>query len=215
MKKIYVMLIGALVASLGFYACSQPEVEDVLVQNENLDNPVFTSEATSLKENFIVSMQKIKDIEEKSLSRSSSNTDRQMNDLLKKLSKQTVEMFKSYGLKDSWEEFDGLDDPRIALVGIMFLGVLESNNKAEMNSMLLSRSYESGSGECFDMYKVANCILKSLIGVDWGEITAILSSYTCITKTIAKNILKKLAVRIGIVGVAVALYDFGDCMGWY
>lgn len=192
MKKSYVIFV--LIFSCNFYACTNVKSEDETLEEVDTETSVlFTKEAKLLKESITSHLPQIRELAENNVSRSVDSQEELLKAHLKELSIQTVQMLKSYGFRDrEFVEFDNFADPRIALIGVMFIGLLETGLDSDMLSpRIKSRSGESGdSGECFSLGKILDCAGRVIL---IGELAQLLSGAgDCITMTTALRIFKKL-----------------------
>ncbi len=118
----------------------------------------------------------------------------------------------SYGLtdKDILENFESLEDPKIALLALAIVSV-ESTEETHacLNSFLVNNSFAAQQGQ--GSPSIGSCAMDAL------GIPASLLMGTA-KGTSAKAIMKaagKLAGRtIGYIGLAIAIYDFADCMNY-
>jgi hypothetical protein len=113
----------------------------------------------------------------------------------------------SYGLtdKDILENFESLEDPKIALLALAIVSVESTEEThANLNSFLVNNSFAAQPS-------IGSCAMDAL------GIPASLLMGTA-KGTSAKAIMKaagKLAGRtIGYIGLAIAIYDFADCMNY-
>ena len=125
---------------------------------------------------------------------------------------------------DLSENFASLDDPRIALIGqgVLRLEQLELEGKTIDTSWFdepliqKSFSYQNNFDEDPSSY---DCALRA-IGIE-----AVVKFFSSGTSSVAKAAIKKKALRkmitkiatrtSGIVGAAIAIHQFGDCMEWW
>lgn len=140
----------------------------------------------------------------------------EVNTLLQPLVLSTKKLLKSYEVENEFlnQEFSDPNDPRIALVGL-FLLAAENREKQEV---------ALNFAQAFGTLSYAQNTELSEAKPDWVEcmITAVGIDAVVeflkgnITEAIAKKAIKKIASRaLGFVGAAVALFEFGNCMGWY
>lgn len=117
-------------------------------------------------------------------------------------------------------ELQGGDESDLVLA-VMALKNAESNH---LNSTNLSNNYQNLFG--FSIYaqeqQQDNTLQDS--GPDWYDcllrsvgIDAVIELFNGkVTKAIAKKAIRKIVSRtLGWVGAAIAVYEYGDCMGWY
>ncbi|QBA65493.1 hypothetical protein [Muriicola soli] len=129
----------------------------------------------------------------------------------------TKALLKSYNVneKDLRQEFQEKDDPRIALVGLM---ILASESKEQM---AVARNFVNAfrtvgyslQGATLEEAKKdwVDCLIVA-VGID--VVVDFVNGN--VTEAIAKKAIKKIASRaLGAIGAAIAVYEFGSCMGWY
>lgn len=114
--------------------------------------------------------------------------------------------------EDLLEEFEDLEDPRIALVGMLVLAASsEENNQTAFNftSIFITSSYAQSTGG-----KVWDCALEAIgVGALIDSIEAVQSGNKAILKKVGKKAIKKLASRVlGPIGAAIAAVDFAICL---
>ena len=129
---------------------------------------------------------------------------------------QSRKLLRTYGITDDFlnTEFKNPNDPRIILAGLCFLsaerqqGYARSINRAQIFDLRFFAQENSLTEAQPDWME---CMLIA-VGVD--AIVEFLKGN--ITETLAKKAIRKIASRtLGWVGVALALYEYGNCMGWY
>ncbi len=121
-------------------------------------------------------------------------------------------MLESYGIGygDIEQYVDGVSDPHITIIGMVFIAFQEKG-LSENTIRLKSGSLE---GDEFSYGQVMDCLGRAFLGVSIGDY--VFGSATKFTMTTALGIAGRVASRtLGIVGAALAIADFGDCMGWY
>ena len=101
-------------------------------------------------------------------------------------------------------------DPRIAVIGMVFISLQE---KGILGKKVRLKS-TSAEGDEFSYGQVMDCLGRVFLGVNLADF--IFGSATNFTMATALGIAGRVASRtLGVVGAAVAIADFGDCMGWY
>lgn len=136
--------------------------------------------------------------------------------LLEPLVDQTKILLKWYDVGEEYlaKEFADPNDPRIALVGL-FLLAAENSEKQEV-AINFARAFGTFSyAQDADLTEAkqdwVDCMITA-VGID--AVVEFLKGN--ITETIAKKAIKKIASRaLGFIGAAVAMFEFGSCMGWY
>lgn len=125
-------------------------------------------------------------------------------------------LLNTYGISEEFlaREFKNSEDPRIILAGLWFMAVERQGtsprmlNRAQFLSLGLFAQENSLTEEQPDWME---CMLIA-VGVD--AIVEFVKGN--VTEAIAKKAIRKIASRtLGWVGVALALYEYGNCMGWY
>ncbi len=122
----------------------------------------------------------------------------------------------TYGISEDYlkKEFKDLNDPRILLAGVWLLSAERKDSQARS----IHRAHMFGLG----FLAQENSLTESQ--PDWMECMLIAVGVDAIvefvkgniTETLAKKAIRKIASRtLGWVGVALALYEYGNCMGWY
>lgn len=213
MKTFFISSL-ALFASILFYSCGNEDVFSETLQTNEISEFDANSEEVvnsevALKEQLVDALPKIMTLIESPTTRGAESNvnEEQIKQELAALSTPIVNMLKSHGFTDKdWEEFEGTDDPAFIFSGIVFLGMLETN--ANSISVVKTRSE---SEDCFDPYKVLDCVLQAS-----GVKVAMEAFFgTCITKAIAYGLCKEALKKVaGPIAVAIALGDFAHCMGW-
>jgi len=126
-------------------------------------------------------------------------------------------LLKGYNVEESYlqAEFQDSNDPRIALVGLMILaaerqeGEAVALNFAQAFGALGYAQQETTLEEAKKDW--VDCLIVA-VGID--VVVDFLKGN--ITEALAKKAIKKIASRtLGVVGAAIAAYEFGSCMGWY
>jgi len=142
--------------------------------------------------------------------------EKDVNNLLQPLVEETKDLLKWYEVEEEYliREFTDPDDPRIALVGL-FLLAAESEEK---------QGVALNFAQAFGTFSYAQDTELAEAKPDWVDcmITAVGIDVAIeflkgnVTEAIAKKAIKKIASRaLGFIGAAIAVYEFGSCMGWY
>jgi hypothetical protein len=130
---------------------------------------------------------------------------------LKPLVEGTKELLAAFDFAESdlSEEFEDLEDPRIALIGLAVLAAQEeSSNQTAMN-------FASMFGQTVYAQNLYDCALRTL------GITALKEAFdkginSSAGKALLKKAVRKIATRaVGWIGAAWATYEFGACMNWW
>ena len=174
------------------------------------DFSLITQEASTLRNTIIGQIPLIKSIIEKSQLKNANivqlNSNEELYVLLSGLSAQSMCMLESYGIKysDISQYVDGINDPRIAIIGLVFI-TCQENNYLQKSSTLKSAS----------IYGLAmDCLSRVFLGVTLSDFA--FGSATTFTLSTALGIACRVASRtLGLVGAAIAIADFGDCLAWY
>ncbi len=142
--------------------------------------------------------------------------EKEVNTLLQPLVNSTKKLLKWYEVEDEYltQEFTDPNDPRIALVGL-FLLAAESNEKQGVALNFAQAFGTLGYAQDAQLSEAkpdwVDCMITA-VGID--AVVEFLKGN--VTEAIAKKAIKKIASRaMGFIGAAVALYEFGSCMGWY
>ena len=142
--------------------------------------------------------------------------EKEVNTLLQPLVHSTKKLLKWYEVEDEYlnQEFTDPNDPRIALVGL-FLLAAESKEK---------QGVALNFAQAFGTLGYAQNTQLSEAKPDWVDCMIIAVGIDAVveflkgnvTEAIARKAIKKIASRaMGFIGAAVAMYEFGNCMGWY
>lgn len=203
-KKFFLILaLGIVVESCSNHDSFEDENLQAIENQIKEREKTITSEAADFKKDFLFVRK----------SKSTRSTEFSMtNAEIDELRNRSLKMLESYGFKaNEFSEFMNEGDPRLILLGAMFVGIME-NNSSKTTKMVKTRS--EVVDDCLDVAQVVLCAgraLASAVGAD-----VIHQAFTgCITKAMAKNILKGLLKKVPWVSVAFALDTFADCMGWY
>ena len=211
-KRSVVLVSIILVSPIVFVSC-----ETDIVTEEYPDFSAVTEEAVFLKDKFRAQLPIIKALalaEENQLKSTKAGTqsNEELSVLLSELSSESLCMLESYGVSyaDIEQYVDGIDDPRIAVIGMVFIS-LQEKGIPENSVRLKSSSTEGGE---FSYGQVMDCLGRTFLGVSLAD--AAFGTATSFTMTTALGIAGRVASRtLGVVGAAIAVADFGDCMGWY
>lgn len=139
--------------------------------------------------------------------------DAKLSDIMDELSSKSLNMLTSYGFRyaDIEQYVDNENDPRIALMGIVFLHLIDQDISPHKNIIRLKNTSEEQE---FSYGQVMDCLGRVFLGVNLAEYIA--GNATKFTLSTALGIAGRVAARsLGTVLAAVAIVDFGDCMGWY
>jgi hypothetical protein len=142
-----------------------------------------------------------------------------VKNILQPMVASTKQLLKWYEVEEEFltQEFTDPNDPRIALIGLFLLAA----ERQEKQEVALNFAQAFGT---FTYAQDAPNNELSEARPDWVEcmiiavgIDAVVEFFKGnVTEAIAKKAIKKIASRaLGVVGAAVALYEFGSCMGWY
>jgi len=143
------------------------------------------------------------------LSRSTNNesktrTEEEAKQVLRPLIQGSKELFSAYGISESdfVEELDS-EDPRIAMLGLALLSAKTNKEVAvNLSGLFVSSLYAQDAYDC----ALRAVGIEAVVELFNGQVTS----------AIAKRAIRKIASRaLGWVGAAWAVYEFGDCMGWY
>ena len=126
------------------------------------------------------------------------------------------ELLGTYGISEDFlvREFKNPEDPRIILAGLWLMGMERQGTSSRMQNRaqflnLGLFAQETSLAEAQPDWM--ECMLIA-VGVD----AIIEFAKGNVTEAIAKKAIRKIASRtLGWVGVALALYEYGNCMGWY
>lgn len=171
------------------------------------ETELLTQEAINYKNSFLQLRQNKKS---RSTNLALTNTE------IETLRAESLNMLKSYGFEsDEFKEFMQEGDPRIILLGAIYVSIMETNQAQPFNLIKSRSESEDTIGEtCLVVAKVARCIalaLRDLVTIE--GVKALLSG--CVTKEAAKVALKTLLKKVPWISTVWALDTFADCMGWY
>ncbi len=142
--------------------------------------------------------------------------EKEVNTLLQPMVLSTKKLLKWYEVEEEYlkQEFINPNDPRIALIGLLLLAAESSENQEVALNF----------AQAFGTVGYAYNTLPSAAQSDWVDCLIIAVGIDVaveffkgnVTKTFAKKAIRKIASRaLGFVGAAIAVYEFGSCMGWY
>ncbi|MBT8320905.1 MAG: hypothetical protein KJO90_04475, partial [Eudoraea sp.] len=128
----------------------------------------------------------------------------------------STKLLETYGVSESFikQEMGNPNDPRLALIGLWIA-------EAEGHSLQAQVVHRAKLAD-FSLFFQENTLTE--VGPDWMECMMIAVGVDAIiefakgnvTEAIAKKAIRKIASRtLGWVGVALALYEYGNCMEWY
>lgn len=146
--------------------------------------------------------------------------DEAINQQMRELTIASIRMFKSYGVEyENIQQYaDSVNDPKIVVMGMIFIAIQKSNNQLKAGLIAKSSSNKRFKAppteETASYGKVMDCLGRVFLGVNLSEF-AFEKAALCTLET-AVGIAGRVACRtLGVVGAAIAVADFGDCMGWY
>lgn len=207
------LLVSLLTFSLMITSCEKDVDIDM-----NTNFSTTTKEATFLKEKLRAQLPILKTLVSnnekllKSTIYKSENINKELSILLSELSSESLCMLESYGIfYDDIEQYvDNIDDPRISIIGMVFIAFQE---KGISNNIIRLKSGSTEEDE-FSYAQVMDCLGRAFLGINIADF--VFGSATKFTMATALGIAGRVASRtLGLVGAAVAIADFGDCMGWY
>lgn len=221
-SSITLICILLFVSGIVFQGCQQDN-GFLILENDYLDNNYdfkITKEAEIMKhgiKNQIESLKFIVDNNYEALKNARSTDDIIENELLESindLSLKSLNMLQSYGIDytDIEKYVESVNDPRIAILGVVFIHLIEQNTTSNISiPRLRSASETEGT---YSYGQVMDCLGRVFLGVNLGEFIA--SGATKFTLSTALGIAGRVASRtLGVAAAAIAVADFGDCMGWY
>lgn len=209
---IKILLLGGLFI---FQSC-QTGSEEVY---ENLELDLASSKFENLVKNQTLEIQGLM-IKHQQLATTKTANFNKMNAHLEKEAKEvmlpivdgTKELLQLYGIDESdfTEEFEDINDPRIAFIGLAILAAKdEASNQIVINfTCFFSQSvYAQGWYDCALRSVGIDAIIEVVNNKALGSKAA---------KKLIKKAIRKVAMRaVGWIGAAIAVYEFGDCMKWY
>jgi hypothetical protein len=142
--------------------------------------------------------------------------DQQLQKVLEPAITRSTKLLETYGISKSIikQELGNPNDPRLALIGL-WVAELERRN---LDARQVNRAQLANLSFFFQ----ENTLVEK--EPDWMECMMIAVGVDAIiefvkgnvTEAIAKKAIRKIASRtLGWVGVALALYEYGNCMEWY
>jgi len=147
--------------------------------------------------------------------------DEVINQQMHELAIASMKMFRSYGIEyDNIQQYaDSVNDPKIVVMGMIFIAIQKSNIQLKTGLMAKSSNNKRFKAppkeETTTTYgKVMGCLGSVFLGVDLSEF--VFEKAALCTLETAIGIAGRVACRtLGVVGAAIAVAEFGDCMGWY
>jgi len=145
-----------------------------------------------------------------------------INKQMRELTIASMKMLKSYGYeyKDISQYVDSVNDPKIALMGMIFVALQKCNKNNSLTNntgLQITKRYKAKNTEdnpTFTLKQVKDCLLDAT-GLS-ALADGVFGSATYFTLETAMGIAGRVACRtLGVIGAAYAIVDFGDCMGWY
>ncbi len=151
-------------------------------------------------------------------------TEAALNQQMQELTIASMKMLKSYGIeyKDIAQYVDNANDPRIASMGMIFVALQKTGKTTSLvtnvTGLQKNKRFKVDLPEgdsVFPYGKVVDCASRTIIGVSASDfLTGQALGY--FTLETALGIAGRCASRtFGVFGAAIAIADFGDCMGWY
>jgi len=136
--------------------------------------------------------------------------------IMKPLVEETKKLLLTYNVTEDevTREFKDANDPRIALVGL-FLLAAENDEKKEI-AVNFAQAFGSFSFAQTNELAEAkpdwvDCMITA-VGID----VAVEFLKGNVTEAIAKKAIRKIASRVlGVLGAAIAVYEFANCMSWF
>ncbi|MCX2718675.1 hypothetical protein [Lentiprolixibacter aurantiacus] len=152
----------------------------------------------------------------KNLKKEGKEWGQQMQGILQPAVVASRKLLETYGISESFitRELGVSDDPRLVLVGIWIA-------KSERQGLQAQHAYQAQHAD-FSFFLQDNTLIGG--SQDWMDCMLVAVGVDAIiefakgnvTEAIAKKAIRKIASRtLGWVGVALALYEYGNCMGWY
>lgn len=140
----------------------------------------------------------------------------QIQSILEPVIHQSAELLKTYGISEAFleKELGDPDDPRLVLIGVWIA-------RAERTGLKAQHTYQAQLADFAFFFQE---ITQTEDKPDWMECMLVAVGVDAIiefakgnvTEAIAKKAIRKIASRtLGWVGVALALYEYGNCMEWY
>lgn len=215
--KIRMLSCCALFVSISFMilmaqSCDRNENVEALMTEEKSSN-LISEEALVLKKSLIQNQDLLMEISrQQNITKS---IDVSVPKLFVDLNEKSLKMLETYGIyySDLEDMLDGKNDPRITLIGVFWIALLEENSNDVFMPRMKTRSEPGDDGVCYDLQSILNC---AGLAIGLTDLSAALQNLKCISKTAALAAFKTAAKRaLGVAGVALAIATFGDCMGWY
>lgn len=138
----------------------------------------------------------------------------ELSEAIDNLSSNSLNMLQSYGISytDIEQYVESENDPRVAVLGVVFIHLMEQSTIPNNNNVRLKNGSETEDSYTYG--QVVDCLARVFFGVNIGEYIA--GSATKFTLSTALGIAGRVASRtLGAAAAAIAIADFGDCMGWY
>ena len=142
--------------------------------------------------------------------------DQQLKKVLDPVITSSTKLLETYGISESFlqQEMGNPNDPRLLLIGVWIAELerrgLETRRVNHAQLANLSFFFEENTWIADDPDWM-ECMMAA-VGVD--AIVEFVKGN--VTEAIAKKAIRKIASRtLGWVGVALALYEYGNCMEWY
>jgi len=221
MAAIFVIKVCLLGAAITLESCQSNEEEHKTQQQEE----ALTSFEVLVKN----TTPKIKDLMEDHPNvlknpdlldqKSVQKLEKEVNILLQPLVHSTRKLLKRYEVEEEYlnQEFKDPNDPRIALVGLLLLAAENKEKQAVALNFAqafgtFSYAQDAPNNEITEDKPDWVVCMITAVGID--AVVEFLKGN--VTEAIAKKAIKKIASRtLGLLGAAVALYEFGNCMDWY
>jgi hypothetical protein len=180
-------------------------------ESETIVNDTAKQEALSKFENLVkkqtIEIQSIKQKSEQGLIAKSNVSDEQFAmELLQPIINGSKDLLEVYNITDAdiQAELGNTNDPRIAIVALAVLQAETNSNEVTMNfaSLFGTSAYAQSAWECagqaLGFYAIAEIFAGQVSN------SAILGAF------------RKVAARtLGWIGLGLAVYEFGDCMGYW
>jgi len=215
---IFVCKVCLIGAAMTLESCQSNEEEYKTIQQEEALNSFealvknTTPKIKHLMEDYPAVLKNPDLLDQKSVQK----LEKEVNTLLQPMVQGTKKLLKWYEVEEEYlsQEFTDTNDPRIALVGL-FLLAAENREK---------QAVALNFAQAFGTLSYAQDAELSEAKPDWVDcmITAVGIDLVVeflkgnVTEAIAKKAIKKIASRaLGFIGAAVAIYEYGSCMGWY
>lgn len=221
--KGYLVLIAFMlfvtIASFVFQSCTN---ENYYENDNSIDR---TAELNNFKESMQIAAKesKYKASTAKSLDlQDVKSRDELALDFVQKIEGDALELIKSYGITERQlvVEFGSLDSEKIALTAQLILAEEDLIDKGKTLSIFVNDDYQLASLSIFGIN--STYAQSDTIGGCIADAMGITAAFHIIENGIAGlgtqgvlKIIKKIGGKyLGAIGVALAVYDFADCMGW-